>query len=179
MFEGVLHLQKKKIPVAVKMCRGRHIGREETLKFMKEARFLRRFKHPNIVQLHGIAAHEEPVMIVMELVSGGSLQRHLQRLGKEIALKDRIRFCLETARGMAYLEKNACIHRDLATRNCLLGKINQVKISDFGLCRDSTYYKMTGSRKVPVKWLAPETLKHGKNCSPNTVVWSISLANTF
>ncbi len=152
---------KKKVAVAVKTCHGGQIDRDERLKFLKEARLMRRYRHANIVQLHGIAAEKEPLMIVMELVPGGSLMQHLRKFGTKIKLKHRIRSSVETARGMAYLEEQRCIHRDLATRNCLLGKNQEVKISDFGLSRDNDFYKMTGpKKKLPIKWLAPETLKH-------------------
>ncbi len=151
VYEGILRMDQKKIAVAVKTCHGGQIDREERLKFLEEARLMRRYRHANIVQLHGIAAEEELLMIVMELVPGGSLMRHLRKFGTKVKLKDRIRFCLEAARGMAYLEEQGCIHGDLATRNCLLGKNKEVKISDFGLFN---------SKKLPVKWLAPETIEN-------------------
>lgn len=55
--------------------------------------------------------------------------------------------------------------RDLAARNCLLSRDDEnnfsVKISDFGLAREvnsKDYYKMGGSKMLPIRWMAPETL---------------------
>lgn len=43
---------------------------------MSEARVMRKVNdHPNIVQLHGIAALDEPLLIIMELAAHGSLDR--------------------------------------------------------------------------------------------------------
>ncbi len=67
--------------------------------------------HPNIVKILGVAAFQEPLLIVMELAPGGPLLDRLETLGNKITSNERIRFCLEAARGMEYLEQRKCIHR--------------------------------------------------------------------
>ena len=59
---------------------------------------------------------------------------------------DLIAICKHIASGMNYLASKKFVHRDLATRNCLVGKDLLVKIADFGMSRDiyqSEYYRVS------------------------------------
>ncbi|VDP19135.1 unnamed protein product [Onchocerca flexuosa] len=67
----------------------------------------------------------------------------------------------QIARGLEYLHLKGCIHRDIATRNCLLsGTI--VKLADFGMCRATLVYKIDLSKPQNVRWLAPEVWRSGE-----------------
>ncbi|PIO60256.1 hypothetical protein TELCIR_18251, partial [Teladorsagia circumcincta] len=66
------------------------------------------------------------------------------------------------------------IHRDVAARNCLIGKHDTAKISDFGLSIVGTQKKEKTLKKVPVRYLAPETLKK-REYTVKTDVWSFGV----
>ena len=54
--------------------------------------------------------------------------------------------CIDVARGLQYLASHRLIHRDVATRNCLVGDDLTIKIADFGMSRDiysNNYYKVS------------------------------------
>ncbi|XP_031563843.1 fibroblast growth factor receptor-like [Actinia tenebrosa] len=79
-----------------------------------------------------------------------------------ISLLEKLMFAYGIAKGMTHLGKKKCIHRDLAARNVLLGKDNIPMVSDFGLSRDvyeSGQYEKTTGGKLPVKWMAIESLE--------------------
>ncbi|GMR42020.1 hypothetical protein PMAYCL1PPCAC_12215, partial [Pristionchus mayeri] len=151
--------EKGREKVAVKTMKG-EASREARNKFLKEARMMRKYDHRNVVKILGVAVHEHPLMIVMECCEGGAMCSYLRKNGKTMPMKEKNRFVAEAAEGLGYLEKQQCIHRDIAARNCLLsGKNNLVKISDFGMSDDKAILHDDTLKKVPVKWLAPETLQ--------------------
>ncbi|CAJ0563216.1 unnamed protein product, partial [Mesorhabditis spiculigera] len=163
-------LGKDKQEVAVKTMRT-EVTREARLKFMKEARLMRKYSHKHVVKILGVAVHEHPLMLVMEVCPGGSLLSYLRKNKGKMDGAIRIRFATEAADGLWYLEKQCCIHRDIAARNCLLSSKSEVKISDFGMSDDKKIVHDDTLDKVPVKWLAPETLQD-KLYSLKTDVWS-------
>uniref|UniRef100_A0AC35TPI6 Tyrosine-protein kinase n=1 Tax=Rhabditophanes sp. KR3021 TaxID=114890 RepID=A0AC35TPI6_9BILA len=141
---------------AAKTCKLASLKKEDIREVMKEARLMRKFDHLNVIKLYGVAAGIEPLMIVMELATDGALDKYLEK--HEITPQKKLALCTGAAFGLEYLHSLNMIHRDIAARNCLFSE-NQVKIADFGLTVEGNYFKMEGSAKVPLRWLAPETIK--------------------
>ncbi|NXI99242.1 FLT3 kinase, partial [Psophia crepitans] len=78
-----------------------------------------------------------------------------------VTFEDLLCFSYQVAKGMEFLESKSCIHRDLAARNVLVTHGKVVKICDFGLARDvvnDSNYIVRGNARLPVKWMAPESL---------------------
>ncbi|XP_038070563.1 tyrosine-protein kinase receptor Tie-1-like [Patiria miniata] len=142
---------------------------------------------PPLVQLR------EPYYIIMEYIRNGTLQDYItqKRLawgkaktsGTESASKEALSavhilmFAFEVANGMEYLSSVHLIHRDLATRNVLLGEGLVCKLCDFGLARDVTgseQYEMLSGSAVPVRWLAVECLLSNTYTNKSDV-WSFGI----
>ncbi|XP_030292220.1 tyrosine-protein kinase Fer [Sparus aurata] len=179
VFKGTL--QRDRTPVAVKTCK-EDLPPELKIRFLSEARILKQYDHPNIVKLIGVCTQRQPIYIVMELVPGGDFLSFLRKKKDELKTKQLVRFSVDAAAGMAYLESKNCIHRDLAARNCLVGEGSVLKISDFGMSRqeDDGIYSSSGLKQIPIKWTAPEALNYGRYSSESDV-WSygILLWETF
>ncbi|CAI2298420.1 unnamed protein product [Caenorhabditis sp. 36 PRJEB53466] len=178
---GTLKLKDgQQVEVAIKMTKvSAFLSKMKIKEMMNEARFIRNFNNKNVVRLYGVAHDEQPLYILLELVKGGSLLDYLKKNSKAITLTERLKFCLGAARGIEYLHQNNCIHRDIAARNCLLSE-NVVKITDFGLSRTGPSYKMKTSCKLPVKWLAPETITTlSFSFATDVYSWGITVYEVF
>ncbi|XP_028076222.1 serine/threonine-protein kinase STY13-like [Camellia sinensis] len=149
----------KSKPVAVKVIqpdKTSAVSPERKEKFVREVAMLSRVKHDNIVKF--IGAYVEPtMMIITELMRGGTLQKYLWSIRPNSPdLKLSISFALGISRAMEYLHANSIIHRDLKPSNLLLMEDKKkIKVADFGLAREETMGEMTAEVGT-YRWMAPE-----------------------
>ncbi|KAH8877618.1 Insulin receptor-related protein [Schistosoma japonicum] len=156
---------------------------DDIREFYNEASFMKKLRCKYIVQFLGIALRQlsnHPV-IVMEYMAFGDLATYLrQQMSKDdcphgsIEPKLAINWAIQLAIGMSYLSELCIIHRDLAARNCLVNSVLTVKIADFGLARlvsNQEYYRKIGQARLPVRWMAPESLSSAYFTSKSDV-WS-------
>lgn len=140
--------------------------------FLDETAVMTKMQHKNLVRLLGVILHQG-LYIVMEHVSKGNLVNFLRTRGRALVNTPQLlQFSLHVAEGMEYLESKKLVHRDLAARNILVSEDLVAKVSDFGLAKAER--KGLDSSRLPVKWTAPEALKHGKFSSKSDV-WSFGV----
>ncbi|XP_028421353.1 tyrosine-protein kinase receptor TYRO3 isoform X2 [Perca flavescens] len=158
--------------VAVKVLKTDITSSSDIEQCLKEAAYMKDFHHPNVIQLIGVSLHRRaglrlPVpMVILPFMKHGDLHTFLllSRLGEQpfdLSLQTLLQFMLDISRGMEYLSCRSIIHRDLAARNCMLNENMTVCVADFGLSKkiySGDYYRQGSVSKLPVKWIALESL---------------------
>ncbi|NP_001087005.1 zeta chain of T cell receptor associated protein kinase 70 L homeolog [Xenopus laevis] len=174
--KGVYKLKKRQIDVAIKVLK---VQEEKNVRdeMMKEAEFMHQLDNPYIVRMIGVCEAEN-LMLVMEMASGGPLNKFLGAKKDTITVSNVVELMHQVSMGMKYLEGKNFVHRDLAARNVLMVNQHYAKISDFGLSKalaaDDSYYKAKSFGKWPLKWYAPECINYRK-FSSRSDVWSYGI----
>ncbi|XP_026757721.2 activated Cdc42 kinase Ack isoform X1 [Galleria mellonella] len=166
------------IPVAVKVLKADAFSQPGIYDdFRREVEAMHSLHHPNLIKLHGVVFH--PLMMVCELAPMGALLDYIRSQNGKVSLNFISKWSSQVAAGMAHLEKNRFLHRDLACRNILLSTLELVKIGDFGLMRAlpdaDDCYVMSERRRVPFPWCAPESLR-SRQFSHASDVWMFAVA---
>uniref|UniRef100_A0A672MEU5 receptor protein-tyrosine kinase n=1 Tax=Sinocyclocheilus grahami TaxID=75366 RepID=A0A672MEU5_SINGR len=166
--------------------------------FLKEVKILSRLKDPNIIRLLGVCVSSDPLCMVTEYMESGDLNQYLSHrvlLDKTgpshntptISYPALISMASQIASGMKFLSSLNFVHRDLATRNCLVGGERgegedrggerQIKIADFGMSRNlyaGDYYRIQGRAVLPIRWMAWECILMGKFTTASDV-WAFGV----
>ncbi|KAK3612663.1 hypothetical protein CHS0354_042191 [Potamilus streckersoni] len=175
------------IPVAVKSLKANSFEKDKT-DFMNELFILKKVgKHPNVVCLVGSCCIGGTLYVAMEYAMMGDLRTYLRRSRKSkknlyvnyktfcpLPQTVLLKFALDVAWGMAHLAERQIIHRDLAARNILLDENLVAKVADFGLSKNEDMYVKTSHTRVPVRWLALESL-FSNTYSTQSDVWSYGI----
>uniref|UniRef100_A0A3Q1ELJ8 receptor protein-tyrosine kinase n=1 Tax=Acanthochromis polyacanthus TaxID=80966 RepID=A0A3Q1ELJ8_9TELE len=157
--------------------------------FLKEVKILSRLKDPNIIRLLGVCVSSDPLCMVTEYMECGDLNQYLSHrvlLDKSgpshntptISYPALISMASQIASGMKFLSSLNFVHRDLATRNCLVGGGERhIKIADFGMSRNlyaGDYYRIQGRAVLPIRWMAWECILMGKFTTASDV-WAFGV----
>jgi len=178
---------------------------------LEEAYTMQQFRHPHVIKLIGICSgpiipddsetdsnHSNDrnqnnnennnglpasVWIVMELAPLGELRQYLIREKSMIDLPIQILFSKQLASAVSYLHSRQFVHRDIAARNCLVSTSRCVKLSDFGMSKllEEEQVYTSSSGKLPIKWMAPESLNFRKFTTQSDVyslgvcIWEIMM----
>ncbi|KAM9326455.1 tyrosine-protein kinase receptor UFO [Gastrophryne carolinensis] len=188
VMEGQLNQDDYILKVAVKTMKIAICTRTEMEDFLSEAVCMKEFDHPNVMRLLGVClqnteneGYPSPV-VILPFMKHGDLHSFLlySRLGDAplfLPTQTLVKFMTDIASGMEYLSSKNFIHRDLAARNCMLNENMNVCVADFGLSKkiyNGDYYRQGRIAKMPVKWIAIESLAD-RVYTTKSDVWSFGV----
>jgi eukaryotic-like serine/threonine-protein kinase len=160
---------------------------ERLARFQREAKMLAALNHPNIATIYGLEQSNGTNYLVMELVSGETLQ---QRISKEGALpiEEALKICVQVAEALEAAHEKGIIHRDLKPANVKVTPEGKVKVLDFGLAKAfagdvadgnpsqsptlSAVATMQGVLLGTAAYMSPEQAR-GKAVDKRTDIWAL------
>ncbi len=115
-------------------------------------------KHPNLIALYDIRTDElDDRWVVMEYVSGESLEDAIERNPNGMPEEEVLRWMHGICAGVAYLHDHGIVHRDLKPGN-IFSDEGVVKIGDYGLSKFISCSRRSGQTESvgTVHYMAPE-----------------------
>lgn len=145
--------------------------------FRKESHAAASLSHPNIVSIYDVGQEGNINYIVMELVSG----KTLNELIKEEAPMDYRKaadIAKQVAAGLSAAHKKGIVHRDVKPHNILMTEDGIAKITDFGIAKAVTNTTIVDSGKDnvmgSVHYFSPEQAK-GANVDEKSDIYSLGI----
>ncbi len=137
-----------------------HLSGQEVEHFQHEAETIATLAHPAIVRIFDFDVQDGVPFLVMEYAPNGSLRQHYSR-GSLLPLPQIVSFVKQMAEALQYAHEQKFIHRDVKPENMLLGRRQEVLLSDFGLAALSHNTRSLSSQGTigTLAYMAPEQIE--------------------
>ena len=144
---------------AIKVLRTQ-LAKDDIETFRNEARTIARLEHPNIVRVLDFGLEGSTPYLVMGYAVNGTLrQRHPK--GTRLPLVTIVSYVNQLADALQYAHDEKLIHRDIKPENMLVGKRQEVLLSDFGIAvmAQSSRYQNPQDMAGTITYMAPEQIQ--------------------
>ncbi|HLZ57132.1 MAG TPA: serine/threonine-protein kinase [Ktedonosporobacter sp.] len=137
-----------------------HIATSEEEPFLAEARTIAHLEHPHIVRILDFDVHEGIPFLVMSYAPNGTLRQCHPR-GTRLPTPLVRGYLQQVASALQYAHEQKVIHRDIKPENILLGRHNELLLSDFGIALIAQSSRLVSTQNVvgTASYMAPEQLQ--------------------
>ncbi len=163
--------------VALKML-APHLANNEEMRarFLREAKLQANLLHPNVVNIFDYIEEGKDVFLVMEYVSGQTLEEMLLQKGK-FTIEETLHVAEGVLEALSFMHRKGIIHRDIKPSNIMVTDNGLIKVTDFGIARlveGEAAITKAGAKVGTLYYMAPELIKSGK-VSPLVDIYSLGI----
>ena len=165
------------VPVALKVVSFGLMGNEGAMaRFDRESAILKQLKHPHIVRLYGTGKHRGTPFIAMELIDGESLDKVLARR-RRIDWDEVVGYGKHLCDALQHAHDKGIIHRDLKPSNLMVTRDGVLKLTDFGIAKDTDVTALTGANSTigTAAYMSPEQCRGDKSLGPKSDLYSLGV----
>jgi predicted Ser/Thr protein kinase len=167
----------KNYPVALKIVALGLLGNEGAMaRFEREANILKQLKHEHIVRLYATGAYRKTPFIAMEFIDGEALDRALARRGR-LSWEEVVAYGKQLCKALQYAHEKGIIHRDLKPSNLMITREGVLKLTDFGIAKDTDVTALTGQNSTigTAAYMSPEQCKGDKQLTNKSDLYSLGI----
>jgi len=165
-------------PAAIKVIDYRYSGDPAYAeRFVREARAMASWKHPNIPQIYQAGLEEGYSFYAMEYIQGLDLEKLLQRViqrGELLLFDDVVMIGRAVAAAIDYAHSKGAIHRDVKPSNVLISEDDRILLTDFGLLLEvdkATQGEVFGTPH----YIAPEQARNSSQAVPQSDLYALGV----
>ncbi|BCL79857.1 serine/threonine protein kinase [Ktedonobacteria bacterium brp13] len=145
---------------AIKILQAKLSGNDDTDSFLQEAQTIARLSHPNIIRVMDFGIENETPYLVMDYATNGTLRQRHPR-GIPVPVTTVMPYVKQVSEALQYAHEEHLIHRDIKPENMLIGRRNEILLSDFGIALVAQSSRYQGTQDVigTAAYMSPEQIQ--------------------
>ena len=163
--------------VALKIISLGLLGNESAMaRFKRESAILEQLRHPNIVRLFGTGRTKQTPFIAMEFVDGRPLDTILADRGR-LGWEDVVTWGKQLCDALQHAHERGIIHRDLKPSNLMITRDGVLKLTDFGIAKDTDVTALTGMNSTigTAAYMSPEQCRGERTLTPKSDLYTLGI----
>ena len=167
---------KQKI-VALKVIAFGLLGNESAMaRFNRESSILKQLRHQHIVRLFATGQYKSTPFIAMEYVDGQSLDK-IMAIRDKMSWQEVCQLGQQLCEALQHAHDKGIIHRDLKPSNLMLTPDGVLKLTDFGIAKDSDVTALTGANSTigTASYMSPEQCRGEKELTHKSDLYSLGV----